>query len=191
MQLRKKLATTAAAGAVAVTLAAGGSAVASTRASTSRSVTGPEVIAGTVHGKAALANPTTIPLRWLGVVGTRSVIRLGGGSGPHKGGVKTFKTPAGNLTVMVTSKPTSRQAVNTRTCRFSFRQDIPVRVVGHRSTGAFAGASGPGAVQVSFGATAPRFKSGPKKGRCNPNAQPFAKGAVASFLASVVLTVRK
>jgi hypothetical protein len=190
MQFRTKLAAAAAAGATAVTLVAGGSALAGTHAS-ARSVTGPEVIAGVVHGKAALANSTTIPLRWLGVVGTRSVIRLGGGSGPHKGGVKTFKTPAGNLTVMVTSKPTSRQAVNTRTCRFSFRQDIPVKVVGHRSTGAFAGASGPGAAQVSFGATAPRFKSGPKKGRCNPNAKPFAKGAVASFLASVVLTVRK
>ena len=92
---------------------------------------------------------------------------------------------------MVTSKPTTRQSVNTRTCRFSFPQDIPVRVVGGRSAGAFAGASGPGAAQVAFGATAPRLKSGPKKGRCNPNGKPFARGAFASFLVSVVLAVRK
>ena len=63
-------------------------------------------------------------------------------------------------------------------------------MVGSRSTGAFAGASGPGAVQVSFGATAPRFKSGPKKGKCNFRGRPKTKGAVASFLGSVVLTVR-
>ncbi len=191
MQLRTKLAAAAVAGATAVTLFAGGSALAGTHASTSRPVTGPEVIAGVVHGKAALANTTIIPLRWLGVVGTRSVIHLGGGSGPHKGGVKTLRSRAGNLTVMVTSKPTTRQSVNTRTCRFSFRQDIPLRVLGGRSTGAFAGASGPGAAQVAFGATAPRFKSGPKKGQCNPNGKPFVRGAFASFLVSVVLTVRK
>ena len=190
MQLRMKLTAVAAAGAASVALVAGGTALASTHASTSRPVTGPEVIAGTVHGKAALANATVIPLRWLGVVGTRSVINLGGG-GPHKGSVKTLKSPAGNLTVRVSSKPTSSQHANTRTCRFSFRQDIPVRVVGSKSTGAFAGASGPGAAQVSFSATAPRFKSGPKKGQCNPNGKPHTRGASASFLASVVLTVRK
>jgi hypothetical protein len=165
MQLRMKLATTAAAGAASVALVAGGTALASTHASTSKSVTGPEVIAGTLHGKAALANAPVIPLRWLGVVGTRSI--------------------------MVVRKPTSSQKMNTRTCRFSFRQDIPVRVVSSKSTGAFAGASGPGAAQVSFAATAPRIKSGPKKGQCNPNGQPHARGAFASFLASVVLTVKK
>ncbi len=36
----------------------------------------------------------------------------------------------------------------------------------------------------------PRFKSGPQKGQCNPMAQPGAKGAVVSFLASLVLTVK-
>lgn len=86
---------------------------------------------------------------------------------------------------MVVSKPASSQKVSTRTCRFSFRQDIPVRVVGAKSTGAFAGASGPGAAQVTFAATAPRFKSGPKKGQCNPNGKPHTRGASASFLASV------
>jgi hypothetical protein len=62
-------------------------------------------------------------------------------------------------------------------------------VVGGKSTGKFAGASGPGAVQVAFAETAPRFTSGSKKGQCNPNGKPIAKSAVASFLASLVLTV--
>jgi hypothetical protein len=189
MQFRMKLAAVAVAGTASVALVAGVPALASSHASASKSVTGPEVIAGTLHGKKALANAPVIPLAWRGLVNTHSVINLGG-NGPHKGSVKTLSSPAGKLTVRVTSKPHVSQALNTRTCRFSFTQDIPVTVVGRRSTGAFAGASGPGAVQVSFAATAPRFTSGSKKGQCNPNGQPKAKGAVATFLASLVLTVR-
>lgn len=122
-----------------------------------------------MHGKQALANAPRIPLRWQGLVTTHSVISLGGGGGPHKGSVKTLPSPAGNLTVMVTSKPTQRQSFNAKTCRFSFTQDIPVTVLGGKSTGSFAGASGPGAAQVQFAETAPRYQSGPKKGQCNPN----------------------
>jgi hypothetical protein len=92
---------------------------------------------------------------------------------------------------MISSKPTSRQKLNTRTCRITFRQVIPVTVVGSKSTGAFAGASGPGAAQVTFSAIAPRHKSGPKRGQCNPNGNGSTKGAYATFLASVVLTVRR
>ena len=165
-------------------------ALAASQASASRTVTGPEAIAGAVHGNKALSNSPAIPLRWQGLVVTASVIKLGGGGGPHKGSVKTLKSPAGNLTVKVSSKPTSSQALNHKTCRFSFTEDIPVTVLGSRSTKAFAGASGPGAVQILFAATAPRFKSGPKKGQCNINGQPSAKGAVASFLASLVLTLK-
>jgi hypothetical protein len=188
MQLRVKLAAVVVAGAASVALAAGGSALASSHASASRSVTGPEVFAGTVHGKAALAKAPRIPLRWVGLVTTRSVVSLGGG-GPRKGSVKTFSTPAGKFTVRVSSKPTHSQSFNPKSCRFSFTQDIPVAVVGSKSTGAFAGASGPGAAQVSFAANGPRFKSGPHKGQCNPKGKPIAKTAVANFLASAVLTL--
>jgi len=184
MQLRMKLAAAAVAGAASVALVAGTSAL----ASASGSVTGPEVIAGTVHGNAALAKAPTIPLAWYGLVSTHSTINLGG-KGPHKGNVKTFPSPAGNLTLMVTSTPTSSNAFNPSTCRFSFTQEIVVTVVGSKSTGAFYGASGPGAVQVSFAATAPRFTSGPSKGKCNPKGRPIAKGASATFLASLVLTL--
>ncbi|MGO8883755.1 MAG: hypothetical protein ACLPUO_15370 [Streptosporangiaceae bacterium] len=187
MQLRMKLAAVGAAAALA--LAAGVPALASSHAAASKSVTGPEVLAGAVHGKAALANTTRIPLAWRGLVNTHSVAVLGGG-GPKKGQTHSFPSGAGKLTVRVTAKPTVTQFVNKKTCRFSFTQDIVVKVVGGKSTGAFAGSSGPGAVQVSFAATAPRFKSGPKKGQCNGNAEPLARGAVATFLGSFVLTVR-
>jgi hypothetical protein len=189
MQFRMKLAAMAVAGAASVALVAGTPALASSHAGAGQAVTGPEVISGTVHGKAALANTTRIPLRWRGLVTTKSVVNLGGGGGPHKGAVKTLTSPAGNLTVTVSSKPTQSQSFNTKTCRFSFAQDIPVSVLGSKSTGAFAGASGPGAVQVQFGATGPRYKSGPKKGQCNPKGKPIAKTAEANFLASLVLTV--
>jgi hypothetical protein len=189
MQFRLRLASMAVAGAAAAALVAGAPALASSHASTGQAVTGPEVISGTVHGKAALAKTTRIPLQWQGLVATKSVVTLGGGSGPHKGAVKTLTSPAGNLTVTVSSKPTQSQSVNTKTCRFSFAQDIPVSVLGSKSTGAFAGASGPGAVQVQFSATVPRYKSGPHKGQCNPNGNPIAKTPVANFLASLVLTI--
>jgi hypothetical protein len=190
MQLRMKLAAVAVASAASVALVAGAPALASGHASASKAITGPEVIAGAVHGKKALANAPIIPLLWRGLVNTHSVINLGGGKGPHKGSVKTFPSPAGKLTVKVTSKPHVSQAFNNKTCRFTFTQDIPLTVVGSKSTGAFARASGPGAVQVSFAANGPRFTSGPKKGQCNPNGRPLAKGAVATFLGSLVLTVK-
>lgn len=190
MQLRAKFAATAIAGGMAMSLAAGMPALASTHVSARPAITGPEVISGTVHGLKALVNNPIIPLRFFGLVKTHSVINLGGGGGPHKGNLKTLKTPRGNLTVKVTAKPTRRQGFNTKTCRFSFAADIPLAVVGGKSTGAFAGASGPGAAQVSFSAKAPRFKTGPHKGQCNPKGKPIAKTAVANFLASLVLTLK-
>jgi hypothetical protein len=141
-----------------------------------------------VHGKKALANAPVIPLKWQGIVATHSSVKLGGG-GAHKGGTKTLTSPAGKLTVKIIAKPTTSQSENAKSCRFSFTEYIVLTVLGSKSTGAFAGAAGPGAVQVKFAATEPRFKSGANKGECNPNAEPIASTAVASFLASVVLTV--
>jgi hypothetical protein len=77
------------------------------------------------------------------------------------------------------------------TCWFTFTQDSAFSVLGSESSGAFAGASGPGGVRVYFGAFEPRYASGKDKGRCDGNANPLAKGAVASFLASAVLTVKQ
>jgi hypothetical protein len=190
MQLKAKLAATAIAGGMVMSLAAGMPALANTHPSASQAITGPEVISGTVHGKMAFAKKPIIPLRFFGLVRTRSAINLGGGGGPHPGNEKTLKTPRGNLTVRVTAKPTHSRGLNRSTCRFSFALDIPLAVVGGKSTGAFAHASGPGAAQVSFSAKLPRFKSGPNKGQCNPKGKPILKSAVAQFLASLVLTLR-
>jgi hypothetical protein len=189
MQLRRKLAVVAVAGAASVALAAGIPALASSHASAGKSVTGPEVIAGTVHGRKALPGVLIIPLRWRGLVHTSSVIGLGF-SGSPKGSVRTFRSPAGKLTVKGTGKPHISQAVSTRTCRFSATEDDTFRVVGSKSTGAFAAASGPGAVQISVSAHEPRYASGPKKGQCNPAGPLRARGAVATFLASLVLVVK-
>lgn len=187
MHLSTKLAATAAAAAASLALAAGVPALASSHASASGDVTGQEFIAGSVHGKAALSSATIIPLQWYGLVTTNSTINLGG-SGPRKGSVKTLTSPAGNLTVMVTSKPASSSSVNSENCRVSFAENIPVTVVGSKSTGEFEGASGSGAVNVGFAITAPRYQSGPKEGQCNPSGKPSAKGAVATFAASLMIT---
>jgi hypothetical protein len=81
--------------------------------------------------------------------------------------------------------------MNARTCRFSYTARQQFKFVPGKSTGKFAGASGPGAYQVYFAAYAPRYHSGPHKGQCDTanNVQPLAKGAVAKFLAAGVLTV--
>jgi hypothetical protein len=178
----------AAAGGIAVVALASVPALASS-GHAAKSITGPEVIAGTVHGKKALANAPVMSLKLTGVVAAHSSINLGG-SGPGPGSTKTFKTSAGKLTVKITAKQQTTQSLNPRTCLETFANYVVVSVVGGKSTGAFAGASGPGAAQIFFRATAPRFTSGPHKGQCNPNGQPKAKGAFASFLGSLVVTTK-
>jgi len=173
-----------AAASAALTLASVGPAFASPAAKT---VTGPEAISGAAHGKAAIANVTPMPLTFAGVVPTtdRGFV-LGGGGG---GNTHTLTTPAGKLTVTGTGKQSTTQTMNTRTCYFTYTGRQQFNFVPGKSTGKFAGASGPGAYQVFFGAYEPRFTSGKHKGECNGNAQPLAKGAVATFLAAGVLTV--
>ncbi|MGO9082248.1 MAG: hypothetical protein ACLQDY_25010 [Streptosporangiaceae bacterium] len=186
MQLRTKLA--AGAGAVALALAAGVPALASSHAAARKSVTGPEDVYGVVHGKAAVT-ARNIPLKLRGLVTATGVVHLNG-SGAHKGKTKSLTTSAGTLTVRITRRPTVSQKVNLKACHFSQTEDIALSVVGSKSTGKFAGDTGPAAVQVHFAGYGPRYKSGPKKGQCNtsPNAPELAKGAVASFQLDAVLT---
>ncbi len=190
MAFTTKLAAIAAAAAAAAALAAGAPALASTSRGSGAitSLTGPEVISGTVHGREALVNHPAIPLHWSGLLFTRSMIRLSG-PGVRKGDVKYLRTPDGRMYVRFTRKPQSRHFFNTRTCKFGYVQDLQLRVLGGRSTGQFAGASGPGAVQIWFSGYLPRHTSGPKKGQCR-NAQPRPRGAKATFLGSLVLTLR-
>jgi hypothetical protein len=189
MQLRIKLAALAMAGGTAALVLAGAPALASSQAPT-QAITGPETAYGVIYGKPAAANNPIIPVAWRGLVNARGVFSTGGGGPPKKGQQHTFTTSAGNLTVVVTAPPTNSQSFNPSACRFSFTTYVVFKVVGGKSTGKFAGTSGPGAVQAYGAGYVARYKSGPKKGQCNtsPNAPELAKGAVASFLLSAVLT---
>jgi hypothetical protein len=176
-------------GAAGATLLLAGGALAATSTSASTSVTGPEVVSGQVHGKAAIANVTHIPLTLAGIVATtdRGFVLGNGGGNTH-----TLTTPAGKLTVRGSGKEAQQQTANAKTCRINFTDRQKFSFVPSLSTGKFAGASGPGAYQITFTAFAPRFTSGKHKGQCNfgNNVQPLTKGAVATFLAAGVLTVK-
>jgi hypothetical protein len=172
----------------AILLVAGaGLAMASSAAHTA--VTGPEVVSGAVHGKAAIANNTHIPLHLSGVVATTDrgfVLGNGPSNADH-----TLATAGGKLTVKPVGKQHSTQTANAKTCHVSFTERQQFTFVASKSTGKFAGATGPGAYQISFRAYFPRFTSGKHKGQCNfsNNAVPLKKGAVATFLAAGVITV--
>jgi len=188
MQLRTKLTALAMAGGTAALVFSGVPALASSHAP-SKPITGPEIASGVIHGKRATANNPIIPVAWRGLVTAHGVFSTGGGPPPRKGQRHTFTTSAGNLRVVVTARPTNTQHFNVKACHFSFATYVVFAVLGGRSTGRFAGTSGPGAVQVRFAGFGPRHKSGPKKGQCNtsPRAPELAKGAVASFRLSAVL----
>lgn len=94
-----------AAGAVLL-VAGGGFALASTGGHTS--VTGPEVVSGVVHGKAAIANTTHIPLRLTGVVRTTDH-GFALGPGGNSNSDHTLKTAArASATPATTSRPWPR-----------------------------------------------------------------------------------
>ena len=189
MQLKVKLAALAMAGGTAALVLAGTPALASSQAP-SHAITGPETAYGAVYGKPATANNPVIPVVWRGLVNAHGVFSTGGSGPPKKGQQHTFITSAGDLTVVVTAAPTNSQSFDPKACRFSFTTYVVFAVLGGKSTGEFAGTSGPGAVQVYGAGNVPRFTSGPHKGQCNtsPNAPELAKGAVASFVLSAVLT---
>jgi hypothetical protein len=153
-----------------------------------KTVTGPEVVSGSAHGKAAIANVTHIPLTLAGVVATTD---HGFTLGPGGGNTHTLATAAGKLTVTGFGKTENSQTMNATTCFFTYTSRQQFKFISDKSTGKFAGATGPGAYQVFFGAYAPRYTSGKHKGQCDTagNAVPLAKGAVATFLAAGVLTV--
>lgn len=177
-----------AAAGTALTLATVGPAFASTAfaSSATKTMTGPEVVSGSAHGAAAVANVTPMPLTLVGLVATSEPgFKLGSGGG----NTHTLMTKAGDLTVTGTGKQTATQSMNPATCYFTYTATQTFKFVPGKSTGKFAGASGPGAYQIHFAAFQPRFTSGKHKGECNANANPLAKGAVATFLAAGVLTV--
>jgi hypothetical protein len=188
MQLRTKLAALAMAGGTAALVLAGTPALASSHAG-SKAITVPESAYGAIEGKPATANNPTIPLAWRGQVYAGGVFSPNGAP-PKKGQDHTFTTSAGNLTVVVSTPPSNGESVNPQACHFAFWTDVVFSVVGGKSTGKFAGTSGPGAVEFYEGGYVPRCTSGKHKGQCNlsNNAPELTKGAIATFLLSAVLT---
>ena len=140
------------------------------------------------HRQARDANNPVIPAAWRGLVYARSVFSRR--QRPEERAALHVRhlgrEPDGEDHRIAPSK----QSVNTHACYFSDAVYVDFDVVGSQSTGGFAGTSGPGAVEVYFAGYGPKYKSGPKKGQCNMNAPELAKGAVASFLLSAVLTKR-
>jgi hypothetical protein len=167
-------------GAVAVASAASlaltaGPAVASTQAST----TGREVIYGALHNKAAWdqggkANPK-VPVKFRGVVRTRGVVGLGS----SKSKTRTLRTRAGKFTVRLSHSHTKAKVLNPAICRLQYAVTAATTMVGSKSTGAFAGATGRGKVRVIFTFNYPKRSNG----KCNysNSAVPSKHGGLISF----------
>ncbi|MBV9383652.1 MAG: hypothetical protein JOY82_12730 [Streptosporangiaceae bacterium] len=161
---------------------------AATAKASASSMSGTETVSGSVSGSAALANNPSFTLTWRGPVNTTSEFATGGNA-PAKGQHHTFKTAAGNLTVVVSAAPTNTQKLlSASSCRFEVATAIPYKVDGAASTGKFAGATGDGVATLTFRADLPKLANG----KCNEsnNAQPLAKGAVARFSIAGPLTVK-
>jgi len=169
-----------------------GLAIGACSSSTSAATTthGTEHIYGKVTGAAALANNTVIPVTWTGPVNTTGSFSTGGGNGPKKGQMHTFKTAAGNFVVQVSGTPTNTQKLlSASTCAFEFGTAVPYSVVGGKSTGKFADATGSGTVNVTFQGDLPKLANG----HCNESnsATPSAASASGTFSGGGPLTVKK
>ncbi len=184
MHLRMKLGAVAAASAASLALT-----VAPALASTQAGATGPEVVHGALHGKAAWiqggkANPK-VPVRFRGLVRTRGVVSLGG----SKSRTHTIRTRAGKFSVRVIKERDSQRVLNPRICRLQNKISFTFTMSTRKSTGAFAGASGRGAGTVVFTFNYPRRANG----KCNysNSAVPSKHGALIAFrLVVPSLTVR-
>lgn len=177
MRLRIKLGAMAAAIAAATFLVAG-PAMAGTTGHV-RSVSGNEYISGAVYGQAVLAQTTTLPLKFRGLVRTYSNFTLPN----NNGNTATIPTPQGNLHLMVVGAMVSTMKFLPG-CYGIADTNFAIKVTG--GTGVFRGAFGPGHVQLVFKAYLPRYKGRPHKGQCNPNGNPTTpKGAEAALYAQV------
>jgi hypothetical protein len=178
MHLKMKITALAVAGSAAALVLAATPALASTHG-VSRPMPGSESAYGVVYGRAATI--PVIPLRWRGLVDTRGIFSPRGNP-PRRGDRVTFTTSAGDLVTEVIAPSVTSQALDRRTCYFTDKTKVVFSAVGRRSTGAFAGVSGGGAVAVYSAGYVSRLMHGPRKGQCDtsPNAPELMKGAVAS-----------
>ena len=147
-------------------------------ASTHASTTGREIVYGALHGKAAWvqgakASPK-VPVKFRGLVRTRGVVGLSGNSRTG-----SLRTPVGKFAVRFIKSHQSQKVLNPRICRLQFTNTFTFAMLGSKSTGAFAGASGRGAGRVRFTFNYPRRPNG----KCNysNSATPSKHGGLISF----------
>jgi hypothetical protein len=199
--IMKKLAGLAGAVVLATALGACSSASSSTSAkATASPMSGTETFTGTIAGAAAAKwvnsngnAPLSFPaLVFTGPVDTtiKGPVNLGSGSGTH-----TFVTPAGDFTVQHTAKTNGGQATVTgksgNTCYFKVNGGTGAyTVLGSKSTGEFAGATGGGTYVITFLAEGNLL---PGKTICgvNTTGNALAQGALITFKATGPLTLKQ
>jgi hypothetical protein len=147
-----------------------------------------ETAHGVLHGAAAAANVSVIPLAWQGLVDTHGTFTPPS-SPPKKGALVAFPTSAGKVTIELTAPSDANGNFNPKTCYAAYTVNVVFAVVGGKSTGKFAGASGTGTGKFYGAGYSPRYTSGPHKGQCNtsPNAPTLPNGAVEGFQLSADL----
>jgi hypothetical protein len=152
------------------------------------SKSGNERFSGSLTGAPALANVTNYHLTFSGPISTTGTISLGSG-GNKKGDQHTLKTKAGNL-VIVLDRDVGNGSVhaNSTTCVFTDRIAVPATIVGSKSTGSWAGATGKFGIVALFRATGPKQSNG----KCNTSssARPITSTAFSSFAGTGPVTVK-
>ena len=185
----KNLAALTAVLALAAGLAACTSSGSSTATATTTPVSGTETLSGKLTGSAAVSGILVFHLRLTGPVGTTATIRLGT-EVPEKYELYTIHTAVGDLAVTLASAGTSTGGLKSAaTCLYVLTTAVPFTVDGANSTGKFAGATGTGTAVVVSSGDDPKLSDG----ACNTSrdALPSAKTAVATFAATIKLTIRQ
>jgi hypothetical protein len=156
---------------------------------TATPVSGTETLSGKLTGPAAVSDILVFHLRLTGPVATTATIRLGT-EVPEKYELYTIHTVVGDLAVILASAGTSTGGLKSATtCLYVLTTAVPFTVDGANSTGKFAGATGTGTAVVVSSGDDPKLSDG----TCNTSrdALPSATTAVATFAATIRLTVRQ
>jgi hypothetical protein len=144
-------------GGAAVLMAAAALAAAACTSTASTTHTGTEAISGTATNQAALASPTSFPVKLTGVVNTNGTIFYDSSANTKAAKIETGK---GVLALTHTAGTTSQKLLSTTTCMFEVTVHRTFNVVGDKSTGTFKGATGTGAVTFVMTADLPKLTNG-------------------------------
>jgi len=178
-----------AAGLAACASSGSGTATATAKATTAP-VSGTETLSGKLTGSAAAsAGILVFRLRLTGPVRTTATIWLDTAV-PVQYELYTFHTAVGDLAVTLASAGTSTGGLKSaKTCLYVLTTAVPFTVDGANSTGKFAGATGTGTAVVVSSGDDPKLGDG----TCDTSrdVQPSAPTAVATFAATIELTVRQ